>query len=445
MGSPPVSNHRSRWDEFHLLEPHPHRGRRHTKLLRVRASSAKRYRELLTHQLLPVFGGRLLSAITPAATQAFIADAVRSGRLAPKTVNLALALLKQMLAAAADWGYLAASPLGKVRKLRLPRPSLLLWTPAEIRKFLLAAPEEWRPVWIVAVFSGLRPGEIQAMRWTEQNWPDFVGNKIHVTMSYEARSKVLGAPKTDRSVRDVDMVPTVRQMLESFPRREGLVFPRADGRIFRRDTMYDAGQRTLEQVGIRRIRPYDARHTFASLLTAAGKNPLYIARQMGHYSAGFILETYGHLMDALPHRQVEFIDELVFPEGWDAALISENAAPVNRPFQTFFAPAGRSWALVPRRDGQGSRREPKALPLTVVGAGDMVSQRQQAPVPIPIPDSSSLPRCPLFAHPPTDNPSMEALSARSSTPVDTGPSRHRVHVASGPDRAGLISTPLRAA
>jgi hypothetical protein len=41
---------------------------------------------------------------------------------------------------------------------------------------------------------------------------------------------------------------------------------------------------------------------------------------MGRYSAGFTLETYGHLMDAPPRRQVEFIDELVFPEGWDAAL-----------------------------------------------------------------------------------------------------------------------------
>ena len=41
---------------------------------------------------------------------------------------------------------------------------------------------------------------------------------------------------------------------------------------------------------------------------------------MGHYSAGFTLDTYGHLMDALPKRQVEWIDELVFPEGWQAAL-----------------------------------------------------------------------------------------------------------------------------
>src|SRR6202023_3201109 len=116
------------------------------------------------------------------------------------------------------------------------RRPLVLWTPAEIRRFLLAAPGEWRPGGIVAVFSGLAPGKIQAMRWAEQNWPDFITNKIHVTMSYEARSKVLGAPKTDRSVRDVDMVPTVRQVLESLPGRgsAGLVFPGVHGGVFPR-------------------------------------------------------------------------------------------------------------------------------------------------------------------------------------------------------------------
>jgi len=52
--------------------------------------------------------------------------------------------------------------------------------PAELRRFLLAAPNEWRSVWIVATFAGLRPGELQAMAWTDQNWPDFTANKIHV-------------------------------------------------------------------------------------------------------------------------------------------------------------------------------------------------------------------------------------------------------------------------
>jgi hypothetical protein len=90
--------------------------------------------------------------------------------------------------------------------------------------------------------------------------------------------------------------------------------------------MGEAWARTLRAANVRRIRPYDLRHTFASLLIAAGKNPLYIARQMGHYSAGFTLDTYGYLMESLPKRQVEWIDELVFPEGFEAALAAHRAA-----------------------------------------------------------------------------------------------------------------------
>jgi integrase len=214
-----------------------------------------------------------------------------------------------------------------VRKLRLPRRRLPLWTPAEIRRFLLRAPEEWRPIWLVGIFTGLRPGEIQAMAWRDQNWPDFTSNRIHVTTSYEARSKVLGAPKTDRSVRDVDLVPTVRRVLEALPSRgsSGLVFPGVHGGVFPRSPWRRAWDRTILAAKVRRIRPYDLRHTFASLLIAAGKNPLYIARQMGHYSAGFTLDTYGHLMEALPRQQAEFINELVFPEGGKLHTLKRSA------------------------------------------------------------------------------------------------------------------------
>jgi|GEM_PF-364656 len=291
----------------------------------VRASAADRYRSTLKYQLMPAFGDRLLSGITETVVQAWIADVVRAGHYAPKSVNGAIALLKQLLAAAVRWGYLPSNPIAGVRKLKIPRRNLPLWTPAELRKFLLAAPEAWRPVWIVAVFCGLRPGELQPMRWQggkDCNWPDFTANKLHVTCAYEAKTKTLGAPKTDQSVRDVDMPPTVRAVLEAVPTRAagGLVFPRPDGRMFSRSAMDDAWQGTLKAAGARRIRPYDLRHTFASLLIAAGKNALYIARQMGHHSAGFTFDTYGHLMDSIPRRQVEWIDEIVFPEGFAAAL-----------------------------------------------------------------------------------------------------------------------------
>ncbi len=291
-------------------------------LVMVRESTKCSYRRLLKYHLLPAFGDRVLSGIARADVQDFIARAAAPGALAPKTVNNALGLLKEMLSAAVEWGFLPSSPIHRLRKLRRPRRDTVLWTPAEIRKFLLAAPEAWRTVWLVGVFAGLRPGEVQAMRWAGQNWPDFAANKIRVNCAYEATSKVLGPPKTDFAVRDVDMVPAVRQALEALPSRtaSGLVFPRAGGAMFARSTMGWTWEETVVTAGVPKIRPYDLRHTFASLLIMAGKNPLYVSRQMGHHSAGFTLDTYGHLMESVPKVQVEWIDELVFPEGWETAL-----------------------------------------------------------------------------------------------------------------------------
>jgi len=113
------------------------------------------------------------------------------------------------------------------------------------------------------------------------------------------------------------MVPTVRHVLLALPSHAagGLVFSGAGGGILPRSPWSRAWDDAIDQAKVRRIRPYDLRHTYASLLIAAGKNPLYIARQMGHYSAGFTLDTYGHLTESVPRRPVEWIDDLVFPEG----------------------------------------------------------------------------------------------------------------------------------
>ena len=143
--------------------------------------------------------------------------------------------------------------------------------------------------------------------------------------------------------------------------------------------MHDAWYRTIEAAGVRWIKPYDLRHTYASLLIAAGKNPLYIARQMGHHSAGFTLDTYGHLMESLPKRQVEWIDEIVFPEGYEAALkLHLFGAPKDAPP---CSPVHLSDSLEPLRNGaqrgtgvhsdaphvaEGGRFElPRGLPLAV--------------------------------------------------------------------------------
>ena len=98
------------------------------------------------------------------------------------------------------------------------------------------------------------------------------------------------------------------------------MFPGRRGGVLSQPDISEAFHATLKAAGATRIRFHDCRHVFASLLIAAGKNVKYIATQMGHHSAAFTLDTYGHLMDRLPVRPVEWIDDLVFPEGLEAAL-----------------------------------------------------------------------------------------------------------------------------
>ena len=100
---------------------------------------------------------------------------------------------------------------------------------------------------------------------------------------------------------------------------------------------------------------------------------------MGHYSAGFTLDTYGHLMESLPKRQVEWIDEIVFPEGYEAALkLHLFGAPKGAPP---CSPVHQSDSLEPlgnmpqhrtrmqgeaQRVAEGGRFElPRGLPLAV--------------------------------------------------------------------------------
>ncbi len=286
----------------------------------VRSSTLTTYRWLLDYHLLPAFSARALTTLTPKDIQAYLAEKVR--HVAPKTANHGLVLLKEILEAAVSWGRIPTNPAKQIRKAAIPHREATLWTTAEIQRFLVAADDAWRPVFLTAVFTGLRLGELQAMAWDSQNCPNFTTNKIEVTCSYNDRTRRLGPAKSERSVRTVDMTPSVRQTLLALQQSANgpLVFPGERSGPMPPSVLARAFHATIKRAGVARIRFHDLRHTFASLLIMAGKHPKYICAQMGHHSAAFTLDTYGHLMDRLPVRPVEWIDDLVFPQGATAAL-----------------------------------------------------------------------------------------------------------------------------
>jgi integrase len=145
-------------------------------------------------------------------------------------------------------------------------------------------------------YGGVRPGELRALRWS-----DVHEGAIHVQRGTNPN----GTPKPTKGGerRQVRLLPALAADLREYrlaagrPPEDSLVlgssWTKTDWQCWRVDRWAPA----CRAVGLDPIpRPYDLRHSFASLLLASGQQPVYVARQLGH-SFGVLLRTYAHLLD----------------------------------------------------------------------------------------------------------------------------------------------------
>jgi len=147
----------------------------------------------------------------------------------------------------------------------------------------------------VLAYAGLRPGEALGMRWSD----------------VRERTLLVHAPKTN-TTRTVRLLSPLSQDLAEWRLRSGrpagktLVFPRDDGQPWKTHDWQNWRNRAfataLEAAGVEHARPYDLRHSFASLLLAEGHTVHYVARQLGH-APSMTLDVYGHTIDELEGRE----------------------------------------------------------------------------------------------------------------------------------------------
>ena len=154
-------------------------------------------------------------------------------------------------------------------------------------------------------YSGLRPGELRALRWSDIGEgtinvqracnPD---GTIKRVKGGERRSvRLLAALAQDlREYRLVAGRPPERSLIIS---TDGKAWTKSEWQMWRVDRWAPA----CREVGLDPVpRPYDLRHIFASLLLAEGRQPTYVARQLGH-SVAVLLRTYAHLIDEFEGRE----------------------------------------------------------------------------------------------------------------------------------------------
>lgn len=278
-------------------------------------STLRGYRQALEERVLPLIGGERLSAITTYDLQLLVDRWHAEGQSAA-TLRNTIKPLQAIYRRAKSRGGLPVNP---TQDLELPAPrgrSVEIVAPEVAARLLAALPASDQAVWGTALYSGLRYGELRALRWAAV---DFVAGTVAVRESWDPEAGSID-PKTRMSMRSVPMPDRLRQLLLDrrldAPNAPGsaLAFGRSDSEPFHAATLYRRADSAWATAGLdERLRLHQARHTYASFMIGAGVNAKALAQYMGHSSIKLTFDLYGHLMPGSEREAAALLD--AFLEG----------------------------------------------------------------------------------------------------------------------------------
>jgi len=254
--------------------------------------------------LKPAFGKKRLDEIGYAEIQDYAAAKVRGPGnekgLAPKTVNNHLTVLRRLLVVARKRGLIAVVP--EIEWLKAPKPEFDFLAFEEADRLLAGADEEWACMIRVAMRTGLRQGELLALRWEDV---DLIAGVLHVRRNV-VRGHI-GTPKSGKG-REVALGDEVLTGLRRQRHlRSELVFCAADGRMLKKNECKHPLWRACKRAGLRRIGWHVLRHTFASHLAMLGVPLKAIQELLGHATIEMTMR-YAHLSPHVARDAVKLLD-----------------------------------------------------------------------------------------------------------------------------------------
>ncbi|MDP8943141.1 MAG: site-specific integrase [Actinomycetota bacterium] len=181
-------------------------------------------------------------------------------------------------------------------------------SPEEAAALIAAVPEGDRALWATAMYAGLRRGELLALRWEEVDLP---AGLIRVERSWDAIEGVI-EPKSAVGRRKVPIPSVLREHLIAHRlrsgRSDGLAFGETATRPFQPSKVSLRAAKAWQGAELDPITLHESRHTFASLMIAAGVNAKALSTYMGHANIGITLDRYGHLMPGNEEEAAGLLD-----------------------------------------------------------------------------------------------------------------------------------------
>ena len=298
----------------------------------VAPASWQRYEECVRLRLVPALGHLRPAAMRPDHLRTLYS--ALQGRVAPRTVRYTHVTVHQALAQAVEDGELARNVAAAVRPPKLEQPEQRALTPDEVRRLCAAAAgERLGGLWVVAVYTGARQGELLGLRWGDVDLAAATLTIRRTVARDDRRRPALADPKTAASVRRIVLPRPAaaalvrhRALQDAERERAGPAW-QANELVFCSElgTLLDASnvvkrpfRRVAERAGLPpETHPHTLRHTAATAMLVSGTPLPEVARILGHASPQVTATVYAHVLPGggeLAARRLERLLGASLPE-----------------------------------------------------------------------------------------------------------------------------------
>ena len=277
--------------------------------IKVRPSSHQTYKGYIDNHIKPSIGNIPLEKLTTMDLQKFYRKLLTKGimerieskdqpkGLSAKTVRN----INQVISSAMD--------LAVAQKIILNNPTDSCELPKVKHKEMQTVPAEQLSAFLeeakrsgvyemyyIELATGLRRGELLGLKWSDIDWKNGI-IKVRRQVA-RVNGEIVEAPlKTKNSYRAVSISPQAIEVLreQKCKTNDTYVFPSPIGGPISPDSVNNMLKRVLERAGIPKVRFHDLRHTFATIALQNGVDIKTVSGMLGHFSAGFTLDTYAHV------------------------------------------------------------------------------------------------------------------------------------------------------
>ena len=294
----------------------------------VKPLTKHNYNKQVQKHFKPALGAVRLGALDTHTIQRFYNSLSASG-LSPKTVKNLHGILHCALQQAIACDYLSRNPADACKLPKVTKPEIKPLEPEEIARLLKEAEQDdYCNLFIVAMFTGMRQGELLGLAW---EYVDFKSGIITVKQQLQCKdgNYFLETPKSGKN-RTILPAPIVMDALRNQMERQqkeqeqagsmwdnqfGLVFTDALGKYLVRRTVVKHFKKISQRAGISDdARFHDLRHSFAVSSLYAGDDIKTVQANLGHATAQFTLDVYGHVTQKMrqesANRMQKFYEQL---------------------------------------------------------------------------------------------------------------------------------------